>query len=350
MIVIGKTHMVEFSAGGVGTNPLMGTPRNPWDWNHHRIPGGSSSGSAVAVAAGLAPVAIGSDTGGSVRIPSALNNLTGLKTTFGRISMRGNVPLSPSLDSIGILSRSALDSALILGVLHDSRFYGLDDSSLAMMAESLLPAKQIVSNLKIAVLQEEAYPCEIDDDVRQVMNDTVRTFKSFGIDVVDGSFPLDFSEMKDANGLIAMTEAYHIYREYVENPESPMNPYVRNRILTGKNIPARTFLSALERRQACIDIFKEWMKSYDFLLTPTTPFPACPIESTITDHIAIGSFTRAVNYLNTCAISLPAGFSNEGLPIGVQIISAAHQENLLLSIGHLFQSHTNWHKHIPAIH
>ena len=113
MVPLGKLHMVEFAFGGWGTNPVMGTPRNPWDLEHARIPGGSSSGSGVAVAAGLAPAALGSDTGGSVRIPAALNGVTGLKTTRGLISLHGAVPLSGTLDSIGPLTRDVRDALLL---------------------------------------------------------------------------------------------------------------------------------------------------------------------------------------------------------------------------------------------
>src|SRR5690606_30347696 len=116
-VVLGKTHMVEFAFGGWGTNPVCGTPRNPWDLRTHRVPGGSSSGSGVAVAAGLAPAALGSDTGGSVRIPAAVNGITGLKTTFGLVSLHGAVPLSATLDTVGPMTRSAADAALLTAAM-----------------------------------------------------------------------------------------------------------------------------------------------------------------------------------------------------------------------------------------
>lgn len=348
MIVLGKTHMVEFAAGGAGTNPLMGTPRNPWDWNdRHRIPGGSSSGSGVAVAAGLSPVAVGSDTGGSVRIPAALNNLTGLKTTFGRISAYGHVPLSRSLDSIGILSRTAADAGLLLDVLAgtDPR----DPNTIAQPTYPISGADRIaVSDMRIAVLSPEQYPNPVEDDVQAVFLDAVRVFGDLGARVSRVECPLNFSEVTQANGIIAMAEAYQLHAAYIEDPNFQSNDFVRNRILTGKPVSACEYISALDRRRALTARFKDWMQSYDLLLTPTLPMTACPIDTIPSKGIPTGAFTRAVNYLQGCALSLPAGFSSDVLPIGIQLVSTAWQESLLLQAGLAFQRATDWHRRIPT--
>ena len=161
MVMLGKTHMVEFAFGGFGTNPVMGTPWNPWDLETHRVPGGSSSGSGVAVAAGLAPAAIGSDTGGSVRIPSALNGITGLKTTCGLISLHGALPLSGTLDSIGPMTRTMQDSALLTELMAGAD--PLDPTTLnrpLFQWQSPETGPKSLQGMRIALIPPAQYPIE----------------------------------------------------------------------------------------------------------------------------------------------------------------------------------------------
>lgn len=346
MILLGKTNMVEFAFGGWGTNPHMGTPRNPWDWNaSHRAPGGSSSGSAVAVAAGLAPAAIASDTGGSARIPASFNGLTGLKVTHGLISTYGVVPMSPSLDSMGVLTRTAEDAALLVEAL--AGFDSRDPGSRHAPSDSGLMALTQVRQMRIAVMTPAQYAASVTADVQTATDHAVEVFRSLGAKIEHTTIPLDFGELMRSNGTIATAEAYKVHAAYIEDSELPFDPWVRKRIVVGKSVDALTYLTAQAHRQAAITTFNAWMQSYDLLLTPTLPFAAPPLDQ-IDEETALTPFTRAVNYLGTCAISLPAGFTRDGLPIGVQLIAKPWHESLLLAAAKCFQENTEWHQRTPA--
>jgi aspartyl-tRNA(Asn)/glutamyl-tRNA(Gln) amidotransferase subunit A len=348
MIILGKTHMVEFAFGGWGTNPLMGTPRNPWDMDtHHRAPGGSSSGSGVAVAAGLAPAAIGSDTGGSVRVPAAFNGLTGLKTTHGLISLHGTVPLSPSLDTIGPMTRTARDAALMTEMLAGPDRHDPNTLHRPLFAWDPHQAPS-VRHLRIAVMAPEQYPWQVTAEVQSATDEAVRVFQKLGATIEHVKVPLDFDDLMRRNGALMAAESHHIHAGYIENPELPVGRWIRERILGGKAIGAAAYQDILAHRREAGARFRHWMQSYDLLLTPALPFPACPVEDIDETITPVGAFNRAINYLDTCAISLPAGFSAGGLPIGVQLVSKPWQENLLLQAGQAFQEVTAWHRRTPS--
>ncbi|MEP7083503.1 MAG: amidase [Betaproteobacteria bacterium] len=347
MIVLGKTHTAEFAYSGWGINPLLGTPRNPWDWSgKHRAPGGSSNGSAVAVAAGLAPAAIGTDTGGSVRIPAAFNGLTGLKTTYGLISAYGTLPLSPSLDSVGTLTHTARDAALLTLALagfdardpttHDRPQYAID-----------LSAAPAVRGLRIAVLPPEQYPWPVADDVLAATEEAVRVLQSLGASAGHAQVPFEFGELASNTGLYIATEVYRHHATYIEDVGLPFGDACRARVLKGKAVTAEAFLGTLEHRQNTIVAFNEWMRGYDLLLTPTVPFVAPPLDEVDEALTSPMAFTRAVNYLGACAISVPSGFSASGLPIGLQLVAKPWQENLLLRTADSYQQVTDWHRRTP---
>ena len=346
MVILGKTHMVEFAFGGWGTNPVMGTPRNPWDMqNHHRVPGGSSSGSGVAVAAGLAPAAIGSDTGGSVRVPAALNGLTGLKTTQGLISLHGAFPLAYQLDSIGPMTRSAEDAALLTAALAgpDAR----DPSTWNRPPFSYTPDASVDPRpLRIAVMPQEQYPWEVQPAVQQACEEALEVFRQRGHHVEVVAVPLDFNELMRKNGAMIAAEAWHIHADYVDDTSLPLGSYVRERIQSGRLIDAHAWLGLLEHRKQSMARFADFMRGFDLLATPSVPFVAPPLAEVDEAITPVGSFARAINYLDTCAITLPAGFS-QGLPIGVQLIARPWQESLLLQAGQQFQSMTDWHTRVP---
>ncbi|NEX62988.1 amidase [Noviherbaspirillum galbum] len=348
MIILGKTHMVEFAFGSWGSNPLMGTPRNPWDMRgRHRAPGGSSSGSGVAVAAGLAPAAIGSDTGGSIRAPAAFNGLTGLKTTSGLVSLYGTVPLSPSLDTIGPMTRTAEDAALLLAALAgpDPR----DPGTLAHPAFFQPPSGEPLQarHLRIAVMRPEQYPWEVTADVQAATDNAVRALQSLGATVEQVDVPFDFADLMRRNGTLIAAEAHHVHAGYIDDMDLPIGPWVRQRILGGKAVDATAYQAILAHREQTIASFSRWMQPYDALLTPTLPFVACPVEDIDENVTPLGAFNRAINYVDTCAISLPAGFSADGLPIGVQLVGKQWQEGLLLQLGAAFQQVTDWHRRTP---
>src|SRR5690606_18944884 len=231
MVILGKTHMVEFAFGGWGTNPVMGTPRNPWDLACHRIPGGSSSGSGVAVAAGLAPAALGSDTGGSVRIPAALNGITGLKTTRGLISLHGAVPLSHTLDSIGPMTRDAHDAMLLAQALagpdpHDAATLAAPRLDYAAPDEDDAP----LAGVHIAVMAPRQYPVAVDADMERSLQQARAVLQALGAHVQERELPFDFHAMMLANGRIIAAEAYARHRGYIEDAGLPLGEFVRARV------------------------------------------------------------------------------------------------------------------------
>ena len=350
MIPLGKTHMVEFAFGGWGRNEPMGAPWNPWDTATHRVAGGSSSGSAVAVAGGLAPAAIGSDTGGSVRIPASLCGLTGLKTTYGLISLAHVVPLSSTLDSIGPLTRSVDDAALLVAAMAgaDPR----DPATLhapAFDATALLAAEPDMRGMRITCLAPEQFPPGVTRDVLRVLGDTLTTLRDLGAIVDEARSPLDFEQLMLQNGRLIAAEAYAVHRAWIEDPALPIDPWVRRRVLSGKGIGAADYIDLLAERRRAAARFADWMRGRDALLTPTLPITATPLADVDESTTPLAAFTRAANYLGACALSLPAGFSAEGLPIGMQWVGAPFAEATLLRVGQAFQRATDWHLRRPDL-
>ena len=240
MVPLGKLHMVEFAFGGWGTNPLMGAPWNPWDLKTHRTPGGSSSGTGVAVAARLAPAGIGSDTGGSVRIPCAFNGLVGLKVTFGRISLHGTMLLSWTLDSIGPMARSVEDCALLLNALAapDPR----DPTTLDQPLEDFTAATKggSIEGMRIALPDTKQLPDFVHPDVIAGLAGggadlrEPRRHRRGGASARRGS-----STWRSAAGTISTSEMFSLHRDWIEDKSKPIGDGVRGRALLGKNFAAR---------------------------------------------------------------------------------------------------------------
>jgi aspartyl-tRNA(Asn)/glutamyl-tRNA(Gln) amidotransferase subunit A len=350
MIPLGKTHMVEFAFGGWGCNPPMGAPWNPWDANTHRVAGGSSSGSAVAVAAGLAPAAIGSDTGGSIRIPSSLCGLTGLKPTYGLVSLYGAVPLSTTLDSIGPLARSAEDAALLVAAMAgpDPRDPATLTAPAVGFAAGLSPHRGL-RGLRITALPSGLLPSELSPDIARAMSDALAVLRDLGATVMEEEVPLDFDEVRHANGQIIAAEAWAMHRAYIEDEALDIDPAVRRRVIAGKDITASDYRELLARRQAAMKGFADWMRGRTALATPTLPITAVPVADVDEASVLPAMFTRAANYLGACALSLPAGLSTAGLPIGLQLVGAPFTDASLVRIGREFQAVTSWHLRRPDL-
>jgi len=349
MIPLGKTHMVEFAFGGWGRNQPMGAPWNPWDATTHRVAGGSSSGSAVAVAGGLCPAAIGSDTGGSIRMPAALCGITGLKPTYGRVSLYGAVALSGTLDSIGPLGRTVEDCGLLLAAMsgpdpRDAATLRAPRGDLDIVLEELPDVRDV----RITALAPEALPAIALPDVIRAYQVAIATLRELGARVEEASFPLDFDDMMVQNGQIIAAEAYALHRAYIEDPNLDIDPWVRKRVLSGRAISADEYSALLSTRQRVSAQFAEWMRERDALLTPTLPVTATPLHEVDEATTPLATWTRSANYLGACALSLPAGFSAEGLPIGVQVMGAAFADAMLVRIGRAFQRSTDWHLRRPG--
>jgi aspartyl-tRNA(Asn)/glutamyl-tRNA(Gln) amidotransferase subunit A len=344
MVPLGKTQMVEFAFGTWGTNQHLGTPWNPWDLATHRVPGGSSSGSAVAVAAGLAPAAIGSDTGGSVRIPSTLNGLTGLKTSGGLLPTDHVFPLSRTLDTIGPLTRSARDAALVTAAM-----LGIENAAARpFLACAAAPAPSL-AGVRIAVLPPEQYPLTVEADVARAVDEAQRVLQALGATVAPRTFPFAYDDLARRNGQLTAAEAYAVHRAIIDDARLPIGAATRNRVLGGRAIGAADYIEALAHRAASRVQWIEWMSGCDALLTPGVPWAACPLDAVDEASAPLGSFTRAGNYLDACGLALPAGFSAGGLPLGVQLLAAPGRDAALLAIGVAFQQATDWHRRAPDL-
>jgi aspartyl-tRNA(Asn)/glutamyl-tRNA(Gln) amidotransferase subunit A len=308
-IMLGKVHTVEFAFGGWGTNPHLGTPRNPWRMDQHFTPGGSSSGSGVAVAARLAPLAIGTDTGGSVRIPAAFNGVTGLKVTRGRISNHGIEPLSVTLDTPGPLARSVEDAALMYRAMQ-----GPDDAD--PMTFGIAPAdplphlKRGVRGLRLGRITAADAGGVWDPEVEAAYEAAIEVLIREGTTILPIRLPGPFSNYARLSHVVMAAEAYAAHGRFAEDKESPIGHHVRGRIMAGK-VSAEEYLQLLWSRQAMRTEFLDAMQGVDALLTPTTLYPARPVDG-VDEATAPSEFTRVVNLLGLCALAVPNGFSTSG--------------------------------------
>jgi aspartyl-tRNA(Asn)/glutamyl-tRNA(Gln) amidotransferase subunit A len=354
MILIGKTNTVQFAYGGVGINHDHGTPHNPWKRVPH-VPGGSSSGSAVAVSAAMAPLALGSDTGGSVRIPASLCGTAGLKTTVGRVSRAGVYPLSWSLDSVGPLTRSVEDAAHVY-----QRLQGVDaddETTWGLAAQDvLIDLKAGVRGMRLA-FAESVFWEDVDPEVEKAVRECGRVFEELGARVSS----IEFSEAQqarqlNAKGLIIAAEAYTLNKKWLEEHFDRLDPIVAHRMIKGKAVETIEYLQNnltwSKLRSKAINTLMD----VDALIVPTTAIPALPtaevdadIETYSARNLSYLRNTAIGNVLNMCGLSLPCGFTKQGLPIGLMIYAKPFQENIALRAGYAFQETTDWHRRRPDL-
>jgi aspartyl-tRNA(Asn)/glutamyl-tRNA(Gln) amidotransferase subunit A len=347
MIVLGKTHMVEFAFGSWGTNTGMGTPWNPWDLRVQRTPGGSSSGSGVAVAAALAPAAIGSDTGGSVRIPAALCGIVGLKTTVGRVSNHGTLQLSETLDTIGPMTRDVEDAALLFSALHGPDV--ADPPTLRFPPVDVLAGlKAPVSGLRLAVLPQ-ADLGQLDDEVARAFEVALDVLRGLGVRIDALRLPPVCASAPGLAGKIIAAEGYALHRNWIDRDDLPFDPDVRDRMRTGKSLSAADYLALLAERNRLRHEVDSLLSDYDGLVLPSTPQPAMPLTEVDQSQAPMSRLTRAVNLLDLCALALPCGFTRSGLPISLQIVGRAGEEARVLRIGWAFENATQWHLRRPSL-
>lgn len=344
IIVLGKTHMVEFAFGGWGTNVHMGTPWNPWDANVARTPGGSSSGSGVAVAAGLAPWAVGTDTGGSVRLPASWCGLTALKTTAGRISNYGVLPLSPTLDTPGPMTHSAEDAALLYESMQGPD--PLDRRTLGLPPQQAMPTKNRgIAGLRFARMPDSER-AGVAPAVLAAYDRSLDELSKLGADIRSLRLPSGFADVAALNGRIMGAESYAILAELVNDDQLKLDPDVRTRVLSGRDISAQAYLSALKQRAVLSRDFDEALAEVDALLTPTTPTTALRLDA-VDPTKGPSHFTRFANFLDLCALALPNGSDSLGLPTSLQIIGRRFDEATVLRIGRAYQETTDWHTKRP---
>lgn len=347
MIALGKTHMVEFAFGAWGTNRTMGTPWNPWDLRTPRTPGGSSSGSGVAVAAGLAPAAIGSDTGGSVRIPAGLCGIVGLKTTVGRVSNHGVLMLSETLDTLGPMTRDVEDAALLFAAMH-----GPDPADIKTLTHPPVDVrhglKAGVRGLRLAVLPEEDLG-EIDEDVRRAFATATDVFRDLGARIDTLELPAPYASLADLTGKVIAAEGYELHRGWIDRDDLPFDTDVRARLRAGKSIVAADYVRVRAERRRLRRIVDQLLSDFDALLLPTTPLPAIPLAAVDQSQAPMSRLTRPGNLLDLCALAVPCGFSRDGLPLSLQIAGRGYDEARILRIGWAFENATDWHKRQPSI-
>ena len=339
-ILLGKTNLHEFAYGVTTNNPHYGPTRNPWDLA--RIPGGSSGGSAAAVAAGLCYGSIGTDTGGSIRIPAALCGIVGLKPGTGRVSAEGIVPLSPRLDFAGPLARTVGDAALLLDPIF---LRGKKEPSVLLPRKS---SARWLRKLRLG-LPKDLFFDVISEDVYIAFHEGVRKLQKGGATVKGISIPL-LGETEEAGNYIAWAEATHYHQQAGWFPahSAEYGEDVRTRLEMGTTVSATAYLKALETRDKFIQQFHLAMADagVDAIVVPTTPIAAPLMGEENTrigkeDHptrALLLRLNRPANLGGIPAISIPCGFTSTGLPVGLQLIGAVTDEQLLLRIAQVAQA------------
>lgn len=345
-VLLGKTNTHEIALGVTTNNPHFGPSRNPWDLS--RIPGGSSGGSAVAVATGMCLGALGTDTGGSIRIPAALCGVVGLKPTYGRVSLRGVIPLSWNLDHVGPIARTVGDAARLFMAI--AGFDPHDPVTVDVpVGDCLSNLDRGVRDFRVALARGD-YVEASDPEVGAAIDEAGRIFKSLGA-VLE---KMDLTWLEAAAGANRqMTQAdaaaYHRHR-LAEHPEW-FGADVLERLRIGAALTAPEY-SLVRRTQSELKRAVEGLfEKYDILLLPTTPIPAPMIEGTQAVDAArqLTRFTAAFNLTGAPALSVPCGFTHGGLPIGLQIVSKAWAEAKVLQAGQAFEQATGWHTRFPGL-
>ena len=370
-VFLGRTNMDEFAMGSSTENSALGVTRNPWDSS--RIPGGSSGGSAAAVAGRIALAALGSDTGGSIRQPAALCGCVGLKPTYGRISRYGLVAFASSLDQIGPLTRTVEDSALLLSSLagHDPR----DNTTDSRPPEIFLSKPtNSVKGLKVGLPKEYFIP-GMDGETEQAVRAAADWFQKNGVEIKEVSLPLTPSAIAvyyilataEASANLARFDGVRYGRRaadprdvldlYQRTREEGFGPEVKRRIILGTFVLSAGYTDAYYRKAQKVrglirQDFEKAFQGCDLLLTPTSPEPAFKLGERTQDPLKMylaDVFTISVNLAGTCGISLPCGFTKSNLPIGLQLIGPRFGEEKILQAAHAYeQSHDFWKRMPPS--
>jgi aspartyl-tRNA(Asn)/glutamyl-tRNA(Gln) amidotransferase subunit A len=352
-VTLGKLNMTELAMGPFGDNAHHGHAQNPWRVGH--CAGGSSSGSAVAVAAGLALGAVGTDTGGSIRLPAAACGIVGLKPTYGRVSRAGAMPLSWSNDHVGPMARTVRDCALLLQVMAGPD--PLDaTSSLEEVPDYMVGLGRSLAGLRVGVAANfffQGVHAEMEAAVRQAADVIAR----LGARVSELHLP-DPQTMSDVTSIISRSESSTIHARLLRERPHDLHPVVRSRLELGMQIPAHDYLQALRLRARLTRAFiGEVFAEVDILVAPVIPEPAPPLA-----HATLGSvpelaarqgrfarLTRPFNGLGLPALSVPCGFSAAGLPLAFQIVGRPFDEPTVLRLGEAYQQATTWHTRRPPL-
>ena len=354
-VLLGKTNMHEFAYGVTSTNPHYGPARNPWDLA--RIPGGSSGGSAAALAAGLCFASIGSDTGGSIRIPAALCGIVGLKPTFGRVSCFGVIPLARSLDHTGPLARTVADAAIALRAIAGRD--PLDPTTSARPVPDYLQAlRRKPARVRLGWPREYFWE-KLDPEVHRIAESAARSFTDLGSTIEEVSLP-HLRASEDPSTHIALAEArqFHESSGWYPARAADYGEDVRKRLELASDVRAVDYLAAFVFRKLLSADFDAAFSRVDAILAPTTPIPAPLIDEKLARigaeeesvRSALLRLNRPANFTGHPAISVPCGFTSSGLPIGLQLIGRSFDELSLLRLALLFEhSHPAHFRHPPSL-
>ncbi|HTU35305.1 MAG TPA: amidase [Candidatus Acidoferrum sp.] len=345
-ILTGKTNLHEFAYGISSNNPHFGPVRNPW--NHDRIPGGSSGGSAAAVATGMCFGSVGTDTGGSIRIPSSLCGAVGLKPTFGSVSVEGIVPLCISLDHAGPIGRTVTDVCILLETIAGE--FPKD----AARPDHRKLNRPLPKKLRIG-WPEHYFFERVDSEVRTSIDAASQTFRSLGAQIVHVPMPSLAAALLPATNDVALAEAAHYHQSlgYFPARAADYGEDVRKRLEAGTKVTAVDYLRGRAKRPEAIAEFQTAFERVDVILAPATPIAAPPIGAdeividgeTETVRSALVRMNRPANFTGHPAISIPCGFTRDGLPIGMQLIGPHWSEARLLAVAAAYESATPCYKH-----
>ena len=347
-ILLGKTNMHEFAYGPTNRNPHYGDVLNPW--NTQRISGGSSGGSAAAVVTGQCIASFGTDTGGSIRIPSAACGCVGFKPTYGSVSMEGVFPLSYSLDHAGPICRSVRDAALLFEAVKKP-----DNSGISHLRSSLSGIRKGVKGLVMGIPRQYFFD-HLETDVQKAVHAAIRDFERLGAEIRE----VDLKSMKETAGIatdITAAEALAVHKTMLERKPEAYGEDVRQRLLGSNRLSAVALVRRQQEARKYREMFDDVLKTVDLLLAPTLPIEAPRFDR---KTVRIGkwrdgvrtvllSLTRPANITGLPAISIPCGFSTEGLPIGLQVIGRRFDEATLLRAAFAYEQATPWHGRFPAV-
>lgn len=343
-ILLGKTATWEFAIGGTSFDLPWPPARNPWNIAHD--PGGSSSGSAAAVASGLAMAAMGSDTGGSIRGPSALCGLAGLKPTYGLVSRRGILPLSFSLDHAGPMCWTAEDCALMMSVL--ARHDPLDAGSADVPMPDFASVGHPVRGLKIGYAWKMAEEAGVDAEVMQALESAFRTFESLGASIRDVELAPSL-EYADVASLISRSESFAIHEHDLVHTPHLFGQIFRQRIASGALVRAADYINAMRERTRLVAQMADVMKDVDLVLTPAWPTPAAKLGEGPGMSRERASFMRPFNVTGSPAMSICSGFSATGLPLSMQIVGRPFEDHMVLRAGCAFERASDFRNRRPAL-
>jgi aspartyl-tRNA(Asn)/glutamyl-tRNA(Gln) amidotransferase subunit A len=351
-VLMGKLNLHQFAFGPTGLNEDYGNMHNPWDIE--RLAGGSSGGSGSAVASGQLPLALGTDTGGSVRIPASLCGITGLKPTYGRISRYGVVPLAWSFDHVGPMTRNVWDSAMMLDVIA-GRDVKDPSSSLKPVDHYVKSLTGEVKGLRLGV-PKEYFELPLDPAIEKAIKDAIGVFNGLGVEIKEVSWPI-YQHSANISTPMIYAEAAEYHRDLLRKYADKYDPSIRWRVETGLFISGSDYLNASRARAKYTTESLALFDEVDLLIGPTIPVIAPRIKEdqvTIKQQLmgvipALTQYTRAFNLTGFPALTVPCGFS-EGMPIGMQLAGRPFDEARILNAGYAYQQLTDWHRRRPCVH